>query len=370
MWVYMAGFTPQDPSVLCMKGPVGMPKVRAFLLSVLFVTTLHILAYTVHAQKATDRTGGYRTDVVLFYPSGPLSRFFNRLDIRSYEKIAKEFGLSTGPADFSFINTRASFFDSHGERKFHVLIIPGGIPWYWFKAGPEKDGIDCRGVKNILSFIESGGSVICICYCGSMLFVRDLEMLCSTMEEIKQGKFNEYRVHRGVGLFKHCCGIYAVNATLRGPQESNMKKVPGLPPYPRITFLPIKMNMEHRIVQKAKLPPVVYQVVVGGGSIIPDKGQPLDVVGWYPNGTVAIGIAPYGKGRIIMSNPHPNITGKSAERFKNYVMTEHARTWKWTEEMIAKGQKLLNDVHDPDGPEPDWKLSKAMLLYAYRRASE
>jgi len=344
-----------------------MLKRHAFLISLLFLISVQMLSCTVHAQRSIGRTGVHSSDVTLFYPGG-LGGLFNGLDIRSYEKIAKEFGLSTSRGDYSFINKRASFFDKNGQRRFAVLIIPGGIPWYWFKTGPEKDGMDCRGVENILSFVESGGSVICICYCGSMLFVTDLEMLCSTMKEIKQGKFDEYYVHRGVGLFKQHCGVYAVKATLRGPQESNMQKVPGLPPYPRITFLPIKMNLEHEIVREANLPSVIHQVVVGGGSIIPDKGQPLDVVGWYPNGTAAIGIAPYGKGRIIMSNPHPNITGRMAEFFKKIVMTTHARNWKWTEEMIAEGQKLIQDVHDPDGPRPDWTLAKAMLSYAYEKA--
>jgi hypothetical protein len=92
-------------------------------------------------------------------------------------------------------------------------------------------------------------------------------------------------------------------------------------------------------------------------------------VGWFPNGTAAIGIVPYGQGRIIMSNPHPNITGPLAKRFRSTVMTEHARRWGWTEEMIKEGQKLIQQTPDPDGPEPDWALAKAMLFYAYKKAS-
>jgi hypothetical protein len=346
-----------------------MCKGRVLLISALLLIILQVVSGTLHAENATQRLGSYRTDVTFFFP-GSLGGVFNGLDVRSYEKIADELGLSTSRLDYSGINKRASFFDKNGKRRSAVLIIPGGIPQYWFMKRSGQDRLICQGVYNILSFIESGGSVICICYCGSMLFVTDLEMLCSTMREIKHGKFDEYRVHQGEGLFKRCCGVYAVNGTLRGPQESNMHKVPGLPPYPRITFLPIKINLEHEIARTANLPSVIHQVVVGGGSIIPHKGQPLDVVGWYPNGTAAIGIAPYGRGRIIMSNPHPNITGRMAEHFKKYVMTGHARNWNWTEEMIAKGKRLIEDVRDPDGPEPDWTLSKAMLSYAYNKASE
>ena len=121
--------------------------------------------------------------------------------------------------------------------------------------------------------------------------------------------------------------------------------------------------------REANLPSVIYQIVVGGGSIIPDEGQPLDVVGWYPNGTVAIGIVPYGAGQIILSNPHPNITGDRAERFRDFVMHVHAERWGWDDKMIARGEEIIKINKDLDGPKPDWELSKAMLSYAYKKAS-
>jgi hypothetical protein len=308
-------------------------------------------------------------DVILFFQR-KTGGLFNPLDIKSYQRIAEGFGLSTREIDFSLVNQKESFFEKDGKRKAKVLIIPGGISPFWFKRSSGQVGIDCKGVKNILRFIESGGSVICICYCGSSLFVRDLEWLCSDIRDIKRGKFDEYYPHRWKGYFREFCGIYAFKGLLRGPQESNMKNVEGLPPYPRFTFLPIKMNPENEIVKRANLPSVIHQVVVGGGSIIADKGQPLDIVGWYPDGTVAIGIAPYGKGKIIMSNPHPNTTGRMAEFFMKSVMDIHVRNWGWTESCIAQGQKLMKDLRDPDGAEPDWALSKAMFRYAYEKASE
>jgi hypothetical protein len=48
---------------------------------------------------------------------------------------------------------------------------------------------------------------------------------------------------------------------------------------------------------------VIYQIVARGGSITPSENQPLDVVGWYPNGTAAIGIVSYGMGNYIQF-PH------------------------------------------------------------------
>jgi hypothetical protein len=360
--------------------------------NILFVITSLIILQI--SLCSISYSGG--EDVMLFIQR-KTGGFFNPLDIKSYKRIAEGFGLSTREIDFSSVNQKESFFEKDGKRKAKVFVIPGGIPKFWFttslyeeivaltkkdkrrkaatiarldKRGLGKVGINRNGVNNILRFIESGGSVICICYCGSSLFVRDLAWLCSNIMDIKRGKFDEYYPHTAKGYFNKFCGSYAFKGVLKGPQVSNMRKVPGLPPYPRFMFLPIKMNPENEIVKRANLPSVIHQVVVGGGSIIPDKGQPLDIVGWYPDGTVAIGIAPYGKGKIIMSNPHPNTTGRMAEFFMKGVMDTHVRNWGWTESCIAQGQKLMKDLRDPDGAEPDWALSKAMLRYAYEKGSE
>lgn len=282
------------------------------------------------------------------------------LDIMSYEKIAKEIGLNSERVDHHFINKRESFFNEDGQRGFEVLIIPGATPEGLF-GKTFGGGINCEGVNNILDFINSGGSVIGLCWIGSALFSSDAERLQSTLQEAQKGMW--YETHSSKGYFFRFCGSYAFNGVIRGPQETNR-------PYPKSRFLPIKMNPENEIVKEASLPPVVYQTVVGGGSIITAEGQPLDIVGWYPNGTVAIGIVPYGKGHIIMSNPHPNITGKGAEYWLRQGWEIHARQMFWTEDMISKEKEVLKGIIDPDGPEPDWALAKAMLSYAYKRASK
>ena len=92
-------------------------------------------------------------------------------------------------------------------------------------------------------------------------------------------------------------------------------------------------------------------------------------MGWFPNNTPAIGVVPFGKGRLIMSNPHPNILGLRAEYWREKVMTAHAHRWGWTPEMIEEGKKLIQGEKDPDGPEPDYALSRAMLLYAHKKAA-
>jgi len=295
-------------------------------------------------------------DVILFSPV----QYGNYTDIESYREIAGELGLTTKEVNHGFINQRESFFDKHDQRKFKVLILPGGEPYRWFEQ-TMGHGLNCQGVRNVLEFIESGGSVIAICVCGSSLFVTYYERFGPNLEEAQRGEWD--KSHRIQGYFKRFCGINPFKGIVRGPQETNR-------PYPKTRFLPIKMNPENDIVQEAKLPSTIYQVVTGGGSLIPDPGQPLDVVGWYPNGTVAIGIVPYGKGKIILSNPHPNIPGQTAMRWAvDGVLGNNARRWGWTENMITEGRKLIQAEGDPDGPEPDWALAKAMLSYAYKEAS-
>jgi glutamine amidotransferase-like uncharacterized protein len=319
--------------------------------TVLFIILLGLGSHILFGNDARA------ADVILF----DIEEFANYQDIASYSDIARELNLSTQIVDYRFINEKASFFDKDGHRKFRVLILPGGEPYRWFEK-KEGRGITCQGVDNILRFIESGGSVISICICGSSLFAAYEEWINPTVEQAQRGMWD--KTGRWPGAFKKFCGVYAFNGTLRGPQETNR-------PYPKTRFLPIKMNPENEIVREAKLPPVIYQIVVGGGSILPDEGQPLDVVGWFPNGTAAIGIVPYGKGRIIMSNPHPNITGERAQEWvSGVILSRHARRYGWTEKMIADGLKLIKTEGDPDGPEPDWALAKAMLSYAFKKSSE
>jgi hypothetical protein len=332
---------------------------QALLFSILVGISLHILSCA--SYKTETQSIETHEEVILFMPQNHKGvSVGSYADIISYRKIAEELAYSHKTVDHRFINNRESFFTNDGKRKFRVLLFPGGEPNLWFEK-VAGEGITCRGVENILDFIESGGSAIAICICAPSLFSTWIELLNPHLKQAQRGEWD--KTQRRPGFFKRYCGVYAFKGVLRGPQETNR-------PYPKTLFLPIKMNPENEIVREANLPPVIHQIVVGGGSILPDDGQPLDVVGWFPNGTAAIGIVPYGQGRIIMSNPHPNITGQLAEGWRRGVMTSHARRWGWTEEMIRGGQKLIQETPDPDGPVPDWELAKAMLSYAYKKASQ
>jgi glutamine amidotransferase-like uncharacterized protein len=342
---------------------------RTIIILALFLVTSLLLFYscatTNESQFLEPSSTGIKTpfdhdssisDVILF----DAGRYGCKLDLKTYKKFADQLGYSSKMVDYNFINNKDSFFDKNKtKRKFGVLILPGGEPYRWF-AQTVGRGINCEGVKNILEFIKSGGSVIAICYCGSVLFSKSFDWQNPTLKDAQAGHWGATK--QGSGWFKRFCRVYAFKGTMRAPQESNK-------PYPTTKFLPIKMNLENELVREANLPPIIYQIVVGGGSIIPDEGQPLDIVGWYPNGTVAIGIVPYGHGKIIMSNPHPNITGSDAEFWRNSIMTNHARRWGWSDKMIAKGEELMKTNKDLDGPKPDQELSKAMLSYAYKKAS-
>jgi len=298
------------------------------------------------------------TEILLFEPKSP---YGNPWDIETYASIAKELGFKYKKVGYHFINREGSLLDPDGNIKFKVLILPGGEGYRWFEKS-VGEGLDCAGVYYILKFVRAGGSIIGLCACSSSLFVDAFEWNNPTLDQAQHGVWDATDTFPG--WFKYFCGTEPTfKGIVRGPQESNK-------PYPTTKYLPIKMNLENELVREANLPSVIYQIVVGGGSIIPDEGQPLDVVGWYPNGTVAIGIVPYGDGRIILSNPHPNITGDRAEQYRDQVMTIHARRWGWSDEMIDKRKEIIKTNKDLDGSKPDWELSKAMLSYAYKKASQ
>jgi hypothetical protein len=339
-------------------------KKRLLLFLILFTVSLHTLSCTgpgLQKDFGTERDA-ILPDVILFKGQGE-----RVLDVLSYQEIAAELGLTTRVVDGDFINRRDEFFDVGGRRKFRVIIFPGGDPGYWFEKKPNwppmkgmiTHNINCPGVSNVLDFVKSGGSAIGICFCSTGLFSSRKGWL--NPRPADSGNL-EKTYPEEKGNFNAMCGIYAFKGIIIGPQQE-------VRPYPLALFLPLRMNSDNEIVREAKIPSVVHVIVTGAGSIIPDKGQPLDVVAWFPNGTVAIGVVPYGRGRIIMSGPHPNITGERVKQWRKSMMGNYAKWFRVTEKTIQENWERMNSNPDPDGPEPDWALAKAMLSYAYRKAS-
>jgi len=342
-------------------------KIRIILFSILFSISLHALSCTGPSLRKDFRPkrDAILFDVILF--KGQHERLF---DVLSYLEIAAELGLTAKVVDGNFINRREEFFDINGRRKFKVMIFPGGDPGYWFEKRPKglpppmegmlTHNINCQGVSNVLDFVKSGGSVIGICHCGTGLFSSRKGWL--NPRPADSGNL-EKRYPEEKGNFNAICGTYAFKGIIIGPQEEVW-------PYPMALFLPLRMNPANEIVREAKVPPVVHIIVTGAGSIIPDEGQPLDVVAWFPNGTAAIGVVPYGSGRVILSGPHPNITGERVKIWRRGIMGNYAKWFRVTEKTIQENWEKMHSNPDPDGPEPDWALAKAMLSYAYKEASK
>jgi hypothetical protein len=342
-------------------------KIKIILFLILFSISLHALSCTGPSLQKDFRPkrDAILFDVILFKGAGE-----RQLDVLSYQAIAAELGLTCKVVDGNFINRREEFFDFIGRRKFKVMIFPGGDPDYWFEKRPKwlpppaegmlTHNINCRGVSNVLDFVKSGGSVIGICHCSTQLFSSRAGWLnphggdSGNLEK----RYPEFK-----GKFNAICGTYAFKGIIVGPQEEVW-------PYPMALFLPLRMNPENEIVREAKVPPVVHIIVTGAGSIIPDEGQPLDVVAWFPNGTAAIGVVPYGSGRVILSGPHPNITGERVKIWRKVKMGNYAKWHGATEKTIQENWEKMHSNPDPDGPEPDWALAKAMLSYAYKEASK
>jgi len=342
-------------------------KKRVTLFSILFSISLHSLSCTGPGPQKDFRPArdAILTDVIFF--AGGSER---TLDVLSYQEIAADLGLTSKVVNGNFINRREEFFDFIGRRKFKVMIFPGGDAGYWFEKRPKglpppmkgilTHNINCQGVSNVLDFVKAGGSVIGICHCSTGLFSSRKGWL--NPRPADSGNL-EKTYPEEKGNFNAICGNYAFKGIIIGPQKEVW-------PYPMALFLPLRMNQENEIVKEARVLPVVHILVSGAGSIIPEKGQPLDVVAWFPNGTAALAVVPYGSGRVILSGPHPNITGERAEIFRKRIMGNYAKWFRVTEKTIQENWEKMNSNPDPDGPEPDWALSKAILSYAYKEASQ
>lgn len=52
----------------------------------------------------------------------------------------------------------------------------------------------------------------------------------------------------------------------------------------------------------------IYPCVFGWLDLTPDPGQPMEVIGWPPDGAATIGIVKYGDGYVYLVSPHPDLT--------------------------------------------------------------
>ena len=278
-------------------------------------------------------------------------------------QLCSDLGFSFERGDYRFVNNEANWFDEGGQRKFDIFILPGGEEERWFEKS-YGTGIDERGCQNITNFLAEGGSCITVCFCGASVFAETAEWIGVTLRQARAVVEWAPFVHKSQGGMVKWCGIEPIfKGTIRGPQESNL-------PYPRIRFLPIKLNMESPVVKEAKLPEKVYVLVTGGGSLIPNADQPMEVIGSFPNEKAAIAIVRYGDGHLYMVSPHPNLTlENSGDWTRRFLAGNYPRMYGLSDGQINEAVAILDKEGDPDGPEPDLLLMKAILKDAADRAS-
>ncbi len=275
-------------------------------------------------------------------------------------EVSKELGFSYETRDYRFVNNDAVWFDETGQRRFHIIIFPGGHSEEWFEK-EAGSGINEKGVENIRKFISKGGSVWAICYSGNSVFAETavfVGFMGTTQTVTVPGRIVKF--YGGDPIFK---------GTVIGPQESNR-------PYPRVRFLPIKLNMENPRVKEAKLPEKVYLSTVASPSLIPQSGQSMEVIGWFPSGDAAIAILKYGGGHLYMVPPHVSQTLEivlngpdPANYIRRWEEVEYCKQMGVTKEKFNEGKQILIAEGDPDGSGPDRILAKALLRDAANRAS-
>jgi hypothetical protein len=275
-------------------------------------------------------------------------------------EVCRELGFSYETGDYRFVNNEAEWFDDKGQRRFHIIIFPGGHSEKWFEK-EAGSGINKGGCENIRQFISKGGSCWAICYSGNSVFA---------WRAVFVGFMGTNQTVTVPGrMIKFYGGDPVFKGTVVGPQESNR-------PYPRIRFLPIKLNMENPIVKEAKLPEKVYLSTVASPSLIPKSDQSMEVIGWFPSGHAAIAILKYGGGHLYMVSPHVSQTleivlnGPGPVNYiRRWEEVEYYKQMGVSKEKFESCKQTLISEGDPDGSGPDRVLAKALLRDAANRAS-
>jgi hypothetical protein len=296
-------------------------------------------------------------------------------DLATMKQVCEELGFVFERQDYPFVNNESSWFDEKGLRRFHIVVFPGGEPNVMYEAYSGK-GINKQGWENVRRFVREGGSCWTICFTGNSHFARAQKF--RAIIKVQPGVFKQY-IGQGVGWTTAYYGLEPMfKGTVFGPQESNW-------PYPRVRFLPITMNKTHPLIKGLDLPDKVYLSTVASPSLLPDPGEQMEVLGWFPNGDAAMGIVKYGKGHLYLVPPHITQTLESVQRI--YIDNwDAAQAWKeiqvWEgtgsagmlteEEQLQfwnEWKQIFAKEGDPDGSGPDRILAKAILRDAAERAS-
>jgi hypothetical protein len=312
-------------------------------------------SFSIHSQEVEKEITPTPAQTTVIFFGNPRADPVDRLTMGEF---CKELGFSFETRDYRFVNDETKWFDTNGQRRFHIIIFPGGHSTKWFEK-EVGSGINESGCQNIKKFISKGGSCWAICFSGNSVFAKTAVFVgfMGTNQTIQiPGR-----------MVKYCGGTPIFKGKVVGPQKSNR-------PYPRIRFLPIKLNMKNRIVKEAKLPEKVYLSTVASPSLIPNRDQSMEVIGWFPNGDVAIAIVKYGEGHLYMVPPHVSQTLETvldgeANYIKRWEAIAYYKKMGISKKKFDEGKQLLITEGDADGSGPDRILARELLRDAANKAS-
>ena len=312
-------------------------------------------SFSILAQESEKEITPTPTQTRVIFFGNPHADPVDRLTMG---EVCKELGFSFETRDYRFVNDETKWFDSNGQRRFHIIIFSGGHSEKWFEK-EVGSGINESGCQNIKKFVSKGGSCWAICYSGNSVFAK-------TAENVGFMGTNQ-TVQVPGRMVKYCGGDPIFKGKVVGPQKSNR-------PYPRVRFLPIKLNMENPIIKEAKLPEKVYLSTVASPSLIPSRGQLMEVIGWFPNGDAAIAIVEYGEGHLYMVPPHVSQTLEivldgEANYIRRWEAIEYYKEMGLSKKKFDECKQVLITEGDPDGSGPDRILAKELLRDAANRAS-
>ncbi len=192
------------------------------------------------------------------------------------------------------------------NTKYDILYIPGGMADEYF----NKMGFD--GFAKIRHFVRSGGGYLGIC--GGAYLASD--------SVIWEGK----KIDAGLNLFD-------------GTAVGSLKEII---PWDKYTMTDITVNKANPI---SKYLSSKYSVLYyGGPALYPHKNAIIDTVATWDayNNAPAIINFKYGKGRVFLSAPHPEIEENS----------------------LRDGQEFGNELTDPDS---EWDILWAAVDWLAKR---
>ena len=135
--------------------------------------------------------------------------------------------------------------------------------------------------------------------------------------------------------------------------------------------MPVTMNPDNAIVKEAQVADKVYLFTSSGPALFPDETQTVEKIGWWPDGSLAIGIVKFGKGNVFLIGPHPELTiddPSDLQKAIDIMSGPEAERMGVPPTIREESVAILLKEGDPDGRIPDQKLINALLKEAAARS--